>query len=154
MLLQTYSITQQEEINMLIAEFTFRKPVLFFEPNYFYSGISICMNEYVSEYTEHVGGMYFIASNDRFGHRFGLGEFDYWGDTECVQFILSRTSVENIRSIHVPKRSREYAYFSLQLKEELTTQPIKTPAIDESLRFVREQITREKKDAPVRNNPS
>ena len=150
MLLQTYSITQQEEINMLIAEFTFRKPVLFFEPNYFYSGISICMNEYVSEYTEHVGGMYFIASNDRFG----LGEFDYWGDTECVQFILSRTSVENIKSIHVPKRSREYAYFSLQLKEELTTQPIKTPAIDESLRFVREQITREKKDAPVRNNPS
>lgn len=134
---------------MVIAEFTFKTPVLFFEPDYFYAGISICMNEYVSEYTEHVGGMYLMAFNSG---QIGLGEFGCYGDKECVQFILSRTQPENIRSIHVPKHSREHASASLMLKEELTTQPIKTPAIDESIRLVREQITREKKDAPVRNN--
>jgi hypothetical protein len=39
-------------------------------------------------------------------------------------------------------------------KNEPTQQQVQTPAIDESIRFVREQITREKKDAPVRNKPS
>jgi hypothetical protein len=132
---------------MVIAEFTFKTPVLFFEPDYFYASISICMNEYVSEYTEHVGSMYLIAFNSG---QIGLGEFGQYGDRECVKFILSRTSPENIRSIHVPKRSREQALASLRLKVDLTTQPIRTPAVDESIRLVREQITREKKDAPVR----
>ena len=136
---------------MVIAEFAFKKPVLFFEPDYFYAGISICMNEYISEYTKHVGGMYLIGLNSG---QIGLGKFGYYGDKECVKFILSRTSPENIRSIHVPKHSREQASASLWLKDELTTQPVKTPAIDESIRFVREQITREKKDAPVRNKPN
>ena len=127
---------------MVIAEFTFKKPVLFFEPDYFYSGISICM-------TEHVGGMYLMAFNKV---PIGLGEFGHYEDKECVKFILSRTSPDNIRTIRV--RNLEYGYASLWLKDELTTQPIRTPAIDESIRFVREQATKEKKDAPVRNKLS
>ncbi len=134
---------------MLISEFIFKKPVSLFEPGHFYTDVRICMNEYVSEYTEHVGSMYLVAFNTG---QIGLGEFGQYGDKECVQFILSRTSPENIKSIYVPKRSREYASASLMLKEELTTQPVRTPAIDESIRLVREQVIREKKDAPVRNN--